>query len=141
MERGSEKTFLGSVARYCNEPENRFSSYHFPLKKPILIGISSDRFMYSIIKGRVRNGEPIGINAQVLSELKSKLRIPIGAHHLDAKDLSLRPDFLLDDGEKISFGNISLKSSSYARSHTRQFVLFNRKISYFGRYYLPWRPG
>jgi len=44
-----------------------------------------------------------------LSELKSKLRIPIGAHRLDAKGLSLRPDFLLDEGEEISFGNISLK--------------------------------
>jgi hydroxyacylglutathione hydrolase len=44
-----------------------------------------------------------------LSELKSKLRIPIGAHRLDAKGLSPRPDFLLNDGEEISFGNISLK--------------------------------
>jgi glyoxylase-like metal-dependent hydrolase (beta-lactamase superfamily II) len=44
-----------------------------------------------------------------LSELKSKLRIPIGAHRLDAKGLSPRPDLLLNDGEEISFGNISLK--------------------------------
>jgi glyoxylase-like metal-dependent hydrolase (beta-lactamase superfamily II) len=44
-----------------------------------------------------------------LSELKSKLRIPIGTHRLDANDLPLRPDILLDDGEKVFFGNISLK--------------------------------
>ena len=44
-----------------------------------------------------------------LSELKSKLRIPIGAHRLDAKGLPLRPDILLEDGEKVYCGNMSLK--------------------------------
>jgi hydroxyacylglutathione hydrolase len=44
-----------------------------------------------------------------LSELKSELRIPIGAHRLDANGLSLRPDFLLDGGEEISVGNLKLK--------------------------------
>lgn len=44
-----------------------------------------------------------------LSELKSRLRIPIGAHRLDAKGLPLRPEILLEDGEKVSYGKISLK--------------------------------
>ena len=44
-----------------------------------------------------------------LSELKSRLKIPIGAHRLDAKGLPLRPEILLEDGEKVSFGKISLK--------------------------------
>jgi glyoxylase-like metal-dependent hydrolase (beta-lactamase superfamily II) len=44
-----------------------------------------------------------------LSELKSKLRIPIGAHQLDAKGLPLRPEILLEDGEEVSFGNLTLK--------------------------------
>jgi glyoxylase-like metal-dependent hydrolase (beta-lactamase superfamily II) len=44
-----------------------------------------------------------------LSELKSKLRIPIAIHRLDANGLPLRPDILLGDGEKVSFGNMSLK--------------------------------
>jgi len=44
-----------------------------------------------------------------LSELKSKLKIPVGTHRLDAKGLPLRPDILLDDGEKVFFGNNSLK--------------------------------
>jgi glyoxylase-like metal-dependent hydrolase (beta-lactamase superfamily II) len=44
-----------------------------------------------------------------LSELKSKLRIPIGSHRLDANGLPLRPEILLDDGEEVFFGNISLK--------------------------------
>jgi len=44
-----------------------------------------------------------------LSELKSKLRIPIGAHRLDVKGLPLRPEILLEDGENVSYGNIGLK--------------------------------
>jgi glyoxylase-like metal-dependent hydrolase (beta-lactamase superfamily II) len=44
-----------------------------------------------------------------LSKLKSKLRIPIGAHRLDAKGLPLRPEILLEDGQEVSFGNLPLK--------------------------------
>jgi hydroxyacylglutathione hydrolase len=44
-----------------------------------------------------------------LSELKSRLRIPVGAHRLDAKGLPIRPDILLEDGEKVSCGNMSLR--------------------------------
>lgn len=44
-----------------------------------------------------------------LPQLKSKLRIPIGVYPLDAKGLPLRPEILLEDGEKVSWGNISLK--------------------------------
>ena len=58
-----------------------------------------------------------------LSELQSKLRIPIGVHRLDANGLSLRPDFLLDDGEEISFGNISLKVL-HTPGHTPGSVCF-----------------
>jgi glyoxylase-like metal-dependent hydrolase (beta-lactamase superfamily II) len=58
-----------------------------------------------------------------LSELKSKLRIPIGAHRLDANDLSPRPDFFLDEEEEISFGNISLKVL-HTPGHTPGSVCF-----------------
>ena len=58
-----------------------------------------------------------------LSELKSKLRIPVGAHRLDADGLSLRPDRLLDDGEEISFGNITLKVL-HTPGHTPGSVCF-----------------
>ena len=44
-----------------------------------------------------------------LSELKAKLRIPVGAHRLDTKGLPLRPEILLENDEKVSFGRISLK--------------------------------
>jgi glyoxylase-like metal-dependent hydrolase (beta-lactamase superfamily II) len=44
-----------------------------------------------------------------LNEIKSKLGIPMGAHRLDAKGLPLRPDLFLEDGDKVSYGNISLR--------------------------------
>ena len=44
-----------------------------------------------------------------LSELKSRLRIPVGVHRLDAKGLPLRPEILLEDGDKVSYGKRSVK--------------------------------
>lgn len=44
-----------------------------------------------------------------LSELKFKLRIPVGAHRLDTKGLPLQPEILLEDDEMLSFGRINLK--------------------------------
>jgi len=44
-----------------------------------------------------------------LTELKSELRIPVGAHRLDAHGLPLRPDLLLNEGEKVTCGKMSLK--------------------------------
>jgi glyoxylase-like metal-dependent hydrolase (beta-lactamase superfamily II) len=58
-----------------------------------------------------------------LSELKSKLRIPIGVHRLDANGLFPRPDFLLDGGEEISFGRINLKVL-HTPGHTPGSVCF-----------------
>ena len=58
-----------------------------------------------------------------LSELKSKLGIPVGTHRLDADRMSLRPDFLLDDGQEISFGNIRLKVL-HTPGHTPGSVCF-----------------
>ncbi|HEX77050.1 MAG TPA: MBL fold metallo-hydrolase [Dehalococcoidia bacterium] len=44
-----------------------------------------------------------------LSELKSKLRIPVAVHPLDAKNLPSPPEILLGDGDTVSFGNVSLR--------------------------------
>jgi len=44
-----------------------------------------------------------------LSKLKSKLRIPIAIHPLDARSLSSPPEVLLGDGDNLSFGKINLK--------------------------------
>ena len=51
------------------------------------------------------HGDHIG----ALSELKSKLRIPIGAHRLDSKGLPVQTDILLEDGARISWGNLTLE--------------------------------
>ena len=44
-----------------------------------------------------------------LSELKSKLRVPVGFHRLDAKGLPLQANMILEDGGKVDCGYMSLK--------------------------------
>ena len=44
-----------------------------------------------------------------LLELKSKLRIPVAVHPLDAKNLPSTPEILLNDGDTVSFGKITLR--------------------------------
>jgi len=44
-----------------------------------------------------------------LSELKSKLEIPVAAHSLEGKNLPIRPEILLADGDTVSFGGIKLQ--------------------------------
>jgi glyoxylase-like metal-dependent hydrolase (beta-lactamase superfamily II) len=76
-----------------------------------------------------------------LSEIKSKLRIPIGAHRLDAKGLPLRPEILLEDGEKVPFGKTSLKVL-HTPGHTLGSLCFlfrNRLIA--GDTLFPGGPG
>jgi glyoxylase-like metal-dependent hydrolase (beta-lactamase superfamily II) len=76
-----------------------------------------------------------------LTEIKSKLRIPIGAHRLDAKGLPLRPEILLEDGEKVSCGNTSLKVL-HTPGHTPGSLCFlfgNRLIA--GDTIFPGGPG
>ena len=58
-----------------------------------------------------------------LSELKSKLGIPVAVHPLDAKGLPLRPEILLGDGDTISFGRIELRVL-HTPGHTPGSVCF-----------------
>ena len=44
-----------------------------------------------------------------LVDLKSALDIPVAAHRADASDLPLKPDLLLDDGDKITMGAMKLR--------------------------------
>ena len=44
-----------------------------------------------------------------LSELGTKLGIPVAAHPLDAKKLPSKPETDLHDGDTLSFGNIELR--------------------------------
>ena len=44
-----------------------------------------------------------------LSELRSKLGVPLAAHAADSKNLPVPPDIQLKDGDTVSFGNIKLE--------------------------------
>ncbi len=44
-----------------------------------------------------------------LAELRSKLKVPLAVHTLDAGNLSSSPEMPLNDGDTVSFGNIKLK--------------------------------
>lgn len=44
-----------------------------------------------------------------LSELESKLGIPVAAHPLDARGLPSPPEILLNEGDTVSFGNVQLQ--------------------------------
>ena len=43
-----------------------------------------------------------------LSELRSNLMVPLAANAADSKSLPVLPEMLLNDGDTVSFGNISL---------------------------------
>ncbi len=43
------------------------------------------------------------------SELKAKLGVPVAAHPLDARNLPSPPEILLNDGDRVSFGNVGLE--------------------------------
>jgi len=76
-----------------------------------------------------------------LTEIKSKLRIPIGAHRLDAKGLPLGPEILLEDGEKVPCGKTSFKVL-HTPGHTPGSLCFlfgNRLIA--GDTIFPGGPG
>jgi len=44
-----------------------------------------------------------------LSELRSKLKVPVAAHVSDAKSLPSPPEMLLNDGDVVSFGKVKLE--------------------------------
>jgi len=44
-----------------------------------------------------------------LSKLRSRLKVPLAAHALDAERLPSPPEMLLNDGDIVSFGNTKLK--------------------------------
>ncbi len=44
-----------------------------------------------------------------LSELRSRLGIPLAAHSEDARSLPVPPEIWLNDGDTVSFGNIRLE--------------------------------
>ena len=58
-----------------------------------------------------------------LSQVKSELKVPVAAHTSDSGGLPLSPDMLLNDGDKVSFGNIQLEVM-YTPGHTPGSLCF-----------------
>ncbi|NVM24347.1 MAG: MBL fold metallo-hydrolase [Desulfobacterales bacterium] len=58
-----------------------------------------------------------------LLELKSKLRVPVAVHPLDAKNLPSPLEMLLGDGDTVSFGKIELRVV-HTPGHTPGSVCF-----------------
>jgi len=44
-----------------------------------------------------------------LAELRTRLKVPLAAHGLDAKNLPSPPEILLSDGDTVSFGNLKFE--------------------------------
>lgn len=76
-----------------------------------------------------------------LSELKSKLGIPVAVHPLDVRGLRLPPEILLGDGDTVSFGRIKL-SVLHTPGHTPGSVCFSMgKYLISGDTLFPGGPG
>lgn len=58
-----------------------------------------------------------------LYQLKNELQIPVAVHPLEARNLQLRPDILLDDGDTVSFGGIKL-TVLHTPGHTPGSICF-----------------
>jgi len=58
-----------------------------------------------------------------LSELHSKLKVPLAAHALDAGNLPSPPEMLLNDGNTVSFGNLKFEVL-HTPGHTRGSLCF-----------------
>jgi glyoxylase-like metal-dependent hydrolase (beta-lactamase superfamily II) len=58
-----------------------------------------------------------------LQTLKDELNIPVAAHMADAENLPIQADMLLDDGNIISFGNVTLEVL-HTPGHTPGSVCF-----------------
>lgn len=65
-----------------------------------------------------------------LAELHSRLKVPLAAHALDSKNLEVKPEIQLDDGDTLSVGDLSL-DVLHTPGHTRGSLCFK-----VGRYLL-----
>jgi len=76
-----------------------------------------------------------------LAELRSRLKVPVAAHPLDAAGLPAPPDILLEDGGTVSFGKIDLKVL-HTPGHTPGSVcFFTGKYLISGDTLFPGGPG
>ena len=64
-----------------------------------------------------------GDHLGALAELKKKLGVPVAAHALEADNLPVPVDIILNDGDTISFGDVNLKVM-HTPGHTPGGVCF-----------------
>ena len=76
-----------------------------------------------------------------LSELRSRLGIPLAAHAADARNMPSPPEIQLNDGDTVSFGNIKLEVL-HAPGHTPGSLCFRTgKYLISGDTIFPGGPG
>ena len=76
-----------------------------------------------------------------LVELRSILEVPVAAHPADAKDLPLKPDLLLNDGDKFFFGAIKLRVLHTPGHTPGSLCFFTDKYLIAGDTLFPGGPG
>src|SRR5947209_16953454 len=62
-------------------------------------------------------------HVQALEEIKAKTGAPIGAHADTSWNMPLKPDFEINDGDEITFGNVTLKAM-YTPGHSPGSLCF-----------------
>ncbi len=76
-----------------------------------------------------------------LSELHSKLKVPLAAHALDAGNLPSPPEMLLSNGDTVSLGNLTIEVL-HTPGHTRGSLCFKAgKYLISGDTIFPGGPG
>ena len=64
-----------------------------------------------------------GDHVQALAEVKEKTGAPIGAHEDTSWNMPIEPDFQINDGDEITFGNVTLRAM-YTPGHSPGSMCF-----------------
>lgn len=64
-----------------------------------------------------------GDHIDALDEVRRRTGAPLGQHPEDAKEFGIQPDFLINDGDAVTFGNVSLKAI-HTPGHCRGMLMF-----------------
>lgn len=80
-----------------------------------------------------------GDHLGALAALHSALKVPLASHALDTSRLPIRPDIVLSDGDRVSFGKVTLEVLHTPGAHAGQPLLYQRLVSYLRGHHLPRR--
>lgn len=65
-----------------------------------------------------------GDHIDAIDEVRSRAGAPLGLHPEDEKEFGIKPDFYINDGDAVKFGNISLKAI-HTPGHCRGMLMFH----------------